>query len=236
MADKLMYTTTGQELELVPVPIQSRTYRPISHAQLIDLSRESIQKSGFSIQGEQYTMAREGKQANGRYAIKGDDTEMQIMIGWQNSYDKSLSLKFAIGARIFICSNGAISGDMGAFKKKHMGDVQEFTPNKIMGYISDAEQIFYNLQQDRNRFKQIGISARVRAELLGRMFIEEEIITSTQLGIIKKEIDNPSYNYGAGDSVWQLYNHSTLSLRDEHPSKYYESHINIHKFFKEQFA
>ena len=44
-----------------------------------------------------YSSAREGKVANGKFTIKNvADSEMQLQIGWQNSYDRSMSLKFAI--------------------------------------------------------------------------------------------------------------------------------------------
>lgn len=236
MADKVNYVTTKRELVEVDVPMQTRTYKPVTHMQLIDKTLEAIDKQGFTLKSEEYTMAREGKQANGRYTINTNDGEMDIMVGWQNSYDKSISLKFAIGARIFICSNGAVSGDMGTFRKKHQGDVQEFTPANIGEYIKGAGDVFYNLQQDRDVMKNREINKKVQAELLGRMFIDDAIITSTQLSIIKGEIEAPTHDYNSPNSMWELYNYATFAAKQEHPSKYYETHINLHKFFKAELS
>jgi hypothetical protein len=97
------YGSRALDLINAPVPAQTRTYKPVSHKQLMDLTLESIHQAGFKLDKEDYTMAREGNVANGRYTIKDvSDSEMQLQIGWQNSYDKSLSLKFAIGTQIFI--------------------------------------------------------------------------------------------------------------------------------------
>lgn len=97
------YITAKDILISTPVPSATRTYRPVSHTQLMDLTLDSIHKAGFKLDNETYASAREGKVANGKFTIKNvADSEMQLQIGWQNSYDKSLSLKFAIGTKIFI--------------------------------------------------------------------------------------------------------------------------------------
>ena len=133
------YSVNKDYLKSVPTPDQTRTYRPITHEQLIDLTLNSIVGAGFTLESEAYTAAREGNVANGKFSIKNvADTEMCLNIAWQNSYDKSLSAKFALGFRVFICSNGAVSGDMGAFKKKHQGTIQEFVPTAITEYIKRA--------------------------------------------------------------------------------------------------
>jgi hypothetical protein len=226
------YSTTRDLLLRAELPEQTRTYKPISHQQLMDLTLESIYQAGFELDKEAYSSAVDGKVANGKYTIKNiADNEMQLQIGWQNSYNKSLSLKFAIGTRIFICENGCVSGDFGAFKKKHRGDVQEFTPSAITEYIKRAGDVFQKMQSDRESLKQIEVTKRMSAELVGRMYIEEEIIQNTQLNIIKREIENPSFNYGADGSMWELYNHTTLALKEIHPSLWMESHTKAHSFF-----
>ena len=79
---------------------------------------------------------------------------------------------------------------MGAFKKKHQGEVQTFTPQAISEYIKTAQEVFLALQRERDAMKNIEISRRISAELLGRMVLEEEILTTTQLNIIKREKEN----------------------------------------------
>lgn len=226
------YEVAKQALISVPVPQETRTYRPIAHEQLIDLTLNSVVNAGFKVENEKYTMAREGQVANGRLRINNvKDSEMCLEIGFQNSYDKSLSLKFAIGTHVFICANGGVSGDMGAFKKKHKGTIQEFVPTAIVEYIKRAGDVFAQMQKEREQMKQIAIDTRLKAELIGRMFIEEEFITSTQLNIIARNIKLPEFDYGAPDSMWQLYQFTTQAMRDIHPSLWMENHIRAHEFF-----
>jgi hypothetical protein len=226
------YNTARGMLLAAPVPQQTRTYKPVSHAQLMDLTLESIHQAGFTLDQERYTSARDGKVANGKFTIKNvADSEMQLQIGWQNSYDKSLSLKFAIGTRIFICENGCVSGDYGAFKHKHVGEIQTFTPQAITDYILDAGEAFTRMQSERDSMKQIILDRRAQAELIGRMIIDEQFIESTQLNIIKRELEKPTHNYGAENSLWELYQFTTFSMKEVHPSLWMNNHIDAHAFF-----
>jgi hypothetical protein len=228
------YSTAKAKLIATPLPEQTRSYKPISHEQLMDLTLESIHQAGFKLGRESYTSAKDGNVANGRFTIQNvADTEMQLQIGWQNSYDKTLTLKFAIGTRVFICENGCVSGDFGAFKKKHVGEIQTFAPSTIIEYIKKAGEAFKRIQSERDAMKEIEITPRVKAELIGRMIIEEKFIESTQLNIIRKELKNPTFDYGCPNSLWELYNFTTFSMKEVHPSLWMQNHIDAHKFFVE---
>ena len=228
------FNTTKELIMNTPVPVQTRTYKPVSHSQLIDLTLNSIDKAGFKLDKETYSSAVDGQIANGRFSISNvADSEMQLQIGWQNSYNKQLTLKFAIGTRILVCSNGCVSGDFGAFKKKHVGEIQSFTPGAIIDYIAQAGEAFTLMQQQRESMKQIEITKRTKAELIGRMMLEEQFITSTQLNIISRELKAPTHDYNAKDSLWELYNYTTFAMKESHPAQWMDSHIKAHKFFND---
>jgi hypothetical protein len=228
------FNTTKELIMNTAVPVQTRTYKPVSHSQLIDLTLNSIEKAGFTLDKETYSSAVDGQVANGRFSISNvADSEMQLQIGWQNSYNKQLTLKFAIGTRILVCSNGCVSGDFGAFKKKHVGEIQSFTPSAIVDYIAQAGEAFTLMQQQRESMKQIEITKRTKAELVGRMMLEEQFITSTQLNIISRELKAPTHDYNAKDSLWELYNYTTFAMKESHPGLWMDSHIKAHKFFND---
>jgi hypothetical protein len=229
---KTSYVTAKDMVIGASVPTETRTYKPVSHQQLMDLTLESIHQAGFTLDRETYSSARNGNIATGRYTITNiADSEMQLQIGWQNSYDKSVSLKFAIGTRILICSNGCVSGDYGAFKRKHVGEVQTFTPTAITEYIKQAGEAFQRIQGERDRMKNVEVTKRTSAELIGRMLLEESFITSTQLNIIAREMSNPTHDYGASGSLWELYQHTTFAMKETHPSDWMSNHVKAHSFF-----
>ena len=229
---RAVYNTTKEMLINATLPLETRTYKPILHEQLMDLTLNSIQVAGFQLDKELYTGTPDGQIANGRFTISNvKDNDMQLEIGWQNSYNKTLSLKFAIGGRVFICANGCVSGDMGAFKKKHRGTIQEFTPTAITDYIKEAGEVFQKMVKEKEAMKQIEITKRTKAELIGRMVLEEQIISSMQMNMIAKEIEAPTHDYGAPDSMWELYNYTTFAMKGLHPMVWMSDHIKAHRFF-----
>jgi len=226
------YKTDREFLVKTPIPSTSRTYRPISHQEVIDLTINSIVGAGFQVDKEEYNSARNGNIATGKYTIKNvADSEMQLQISWLNSYDKSKRLTWGIGNQVRICMNGMISADLGAFKKKHQGNIQEYSPRMIAEYVKRAGNTFEEMQKEREQMKKIVLSDRDRSTLVGRLFLEEKLLTTTQLNIISREVECPTYDYGSKDSVWDFYNHVTLSLKEIHPSLYMETLMDTHKFF-----
>lgn len=232
MKSTVIHNGAKQILIDAPVPRQTKTYKPVSHQELMDLTLESIHQAGFQVQSENYDWIGGGQIATGRYSIKNvADNEMGLQIAWQNSYNKQVTLKFAIGVQVFICQNGCVSGDMGSFKRKHTGDVQEFTPSAITEYIKSSGDTFKKIQVQRDQMKDVEVTSRQKAELVGRLMLDERIISSTELNIINKEIAKPSFDYNAQDSLWELYQHTTYALKQEHPATWMSNLMKAHEFF-----
>ena len=226
------YNTTKELLLNTAIPMETKSYKPVSHQELIDLTLESIYSSGFTLDKELYTSSNNGNVATARYTIKDvSDSEMQLQIAFQNSYNKKVSLKFGIGSEVRICSNGMITGDFGNFKRKHTGDVQTFTPTAISEYIKQSQEAFVRMQKQRDAMKEIEISKKVRAELIGKLICDAEIIESTQLNIIRDEYKSPTHNYNCEGSLYELYQFTTFSMKDLHPTLWMKNHIDAHAFF-----
>ena len=229
--------STKDFLKAVPVPQKTSYYKPVAHAQLMDLTLESIDRCGFLLKSESYTQVAGGAKANGKYHLSyGNDPDMSIMIAWQNSYNKTLSMKFAVGGYVFICENGMVRGDLGTFRSKHQGEIQTVTPRILSDYISSAGETFNKMVIEKGRMQEIEVTKKTTAELLGRMYIEDGIITSTQLNIIKNELVKPSFDYGHPGSLWELYNHTTYALRSASPTHWLQQQIDNHQFFTQEYG
>lgn len=124
-----------------------------------------------------------------------------------------------------------VSGDYGAFKKKHRGDIQEFTPAKITEYIKFAGDAFLKIQKQRELMKSVEIDSRITAELVGRMILEKEFIQSSQVNIIQNELKHPTFDYNSSNSLWELYQFTTFAMKELHPSLWMGNHIDAHDFF-----
>lgn len=224
-----------QELYDVPVPRKTASYSPVPHKELIEHVQEELYRRDLTVINANIQTARDGLQMIGHADIQADgNDELGMRLAFRNSYDKSMSVAFVAGANVWICSNGMISGDI-QFMRKHTGTVLKELKEKIQSASSDLEKVFEMSTIYADDMKRIKVDKGLCAELCGKMFIEHDIITSTQLGIIKKEITNPSFDAFKEDTAWSLYNHTTFALKKAHPSKYINQHLDVHNFFEDQF-
>ena len=79
--------------------------------------------------------------------------------------------------------------------------------------------------------KQIEVTRRTAAELIGRAYLENEFLNTTQLNVIKSEFDSPTFDYGAPGSLWELYNWTSYSLKNDHPANWLQDHLDLHTFY-----
>ena len=223
------------ELFLVNVPEATVSYAPVAHRHLVETIDEELYRRNIRIAQERFSTAREGKQLIGYMDIKYQENEdLGMRIAFRNSYDKSMSAALVAGSVVWICSNGMVSGEM-QFLRKHTGTVaQELKENTIIT-IEELENHFKRMQEHSAKMKEIQIEKQLAAELCGRMFIEEDVITSTQLNIIKRELENPTYPVFEEPSLWSFYNHVTHSLKEAHPTRYIKDHVALHDFVEQEF-
>jgi len=221
----------GEDL-LRNVPVEStRTYTAIPHGKIIDDARFFLQKAGLKIKSESYTQCSDGKIAQGNYVLSNvADPDMALQFTWQNSTNKQVSFKAAIGTTVFVCTNGCVWGDMGAFKRIHKGTADQDSYNHMERMLGEAGSMFDRMVEDKEKMKNYDLSNKVRAELLGHMLFEEEMITLTQAGIIKKEIENPSFNYDCPNSLWELYQYCTHSFKEITPRTWMTNQIKCNNF------
>ncbi len=236
MSNNITGKVTREQLIPCQVTYEGTKYSPITHKQVIETIGEYLYRNNFTIKGENYLAASNGQRAIGRIALEYPDAECGYEISWKNSLDGSMSFGICSGTHTFICSNGSVYGDISSYKRKHSGNANEQITNEIITSIELMESTMTKHIERRNRMKELEISKKTIAELCGRMFIEEEIISSTQLGIIKKEIENPSFDYCCEGSVWQFYQHCTHATKETTPMMWHKTHKNLGDFFVNQFG
>lgn len=237
MPAKTLFTTREAVIH-APLPNHGGTYTVIPHEYVINTAKEQLSKSGFSIKHELYKTTSSGEIAQGIYHLDHkQDPEMGMMFAWSNSYNKKVRFKCAIGAHVFVCMNGVISGNMGNYARKHTGTADQEAHDMIEQQIYRASEYFNQLVADKDLLKEKLLTKKVKAELIGRLFMEEEVITLTQLGIIQREMANPSFLYETDpDSAWSLYNHVTHALKESHPKQYLDDHQKLHNMFVDYFS
>lgn len=224
------------QVRIVPLPAKTESYTPIPHGQMIDVIRECMRNNNLPITSTKFVSSNSGNKMIGEFRFDQDDNELGGSVIFRNSYDKSVAAAITIGSIVLVCSNGMIRGLQEAFlKRKHTGHADEEVYNYTQNAINHYAELHQSMRRDAELMKRVYIDKHIAASLIGEMFINDEVLTATQLGIVKKEIDFSEHFKlveGVG-SMWNLYNWCTQSFKKSHPVDYLENHINLHKFAME---
>jgi hypothetical protein len=221
---------TKDYLVNVPLPNHADTYTVISYQSVIDYAYAELAAQGFSIVDEEYRCTFDGQIAQGIYKLQyNTDPEMCIMFTWTNSYNKQIKFKCAIGG--YVNANGTVMllGEIGTYVRKHSGTADADTIASMKSQIANADMYYTQLLQDKDKMKEINLSSKRQAELLGILFAEYEILNTEQASIVKQQMTKPSFFYNGGnDTMWAFYNHITYSLQQSHPRSWMEDQRMLH--------
>jgi hypothetical protein len=129
-----------------------------------------------------------------------------------------------------------LSGDMGSYTRKHTGTADADTIASMQSQIINATMYYHLLIQDKDLMKNITLSSKRQAELLGVLFAEYEILTTEQASIVRQQMEKPSFFYNGGkDTLWAFYNHVTVALQQSHPRTWMEDQRMLHWFISNEF-
>ena len=229
--EKLKRVVSKEDLYPCQVTYSGIDYSPITHKRAIESILEFLYNKNISPTNQIYLSSNNGQRMIGRFTINCGDSECGYEISVKNSLDGSMSFGLASGTHTFICSNGSVYGDISAYKRKHSGNASTEILFQIENAVNMLEETMKLHIQRRNKMKELDISKRTIAELCGRLHLENEIISATQLGIIKKEIENPSFDYKSEGSVWEFYNHCTNATRETTPLNWHKVHKQLGDWF-----
>jgi len=229
------FSVKKEELFNVPIPQKTDSYTPVPNRDLILAIEEVLDNYGYNTIAEHYELGGKGQQMFGYKTLVSPsyngDGEQQRTLGFRNSYNKSLAVGIVSGSRVIVCSNLMFEGDIVKLRK-HTTNVFADLYNMIVDAILGIEINFEKLLKDTERLKSCEISKTDMAELLGKMFIEEELITSTQLNHIKNSWKEKGEEHMTG---WDFMNYCTDSMKVLHPSTRIDSQLKVHNYIDTTF-
>ena len=217
-----------EQLEAIEMPEPTRTYVPVSHYDLaMNVGAIGERVIDKELHSKKFGIARKGQHMFATYTYKNEEDEIGMSIGFRNSYDKSMSIGVCVGAKVFVCENLMMTGEV-TFMRKHTGNILDELNSLIFKVLYNSEDKFVQLQEDKESMKEIPINNQRAWETMGVLF-GKGIINTPQISIMRKEWKNPSHQEFEDDSLWSLYNAGTEALKTCSPTRMMSSHIKLHK-------
>lgn len=164
--------TTKQLLFDVPVPAATRTYGPISNHELYDFVVQKVYDNGMQINNEDFMADAGGKVMLCRLHIGSNDLEMDQMIAFWNSYNKTKAVSFATGSIVRVCSNGMMWADGALESHRHYHNRWNHIQERLDQAIGECQQKFDKCKKLRTEWKRMPIDYTNSAKLAGQLFFD----------------------------------------------------------------
>ena len=219
---------TMEQLAAIPVPKETRTYKPVAHADLVKLLSSMAVNllPEFELVNTQLGVTKDGQKLFGVITLKNDHTELGLSIGFRNSYDKSLSVGIVTGSSVFVCDNLMLTGDLTVLRK-HTSNVISDIDALALSTIYKSREAFKQIQDDVEIMKEIPMSDDEAYRTLGLIY-GRGIITPRQIPVVKNEWLEPSHDDFQDRSLWSFYNACTEALKSSPPQSIMERHLKVH--------
>ncbi len=169
------------------IPESTDTYRAVPNEELVLMLNDAARQYGLVLTNEQLGLDLKGNRLFGTYEVEGMDFfggRSRLMLGFCNSYNKSLRIRVAFGGKVFVCSNLAFhawtddeSGIVGEVGHRH-------TPN-----VNDGlwQRLTHALEQvDKFRAAQEHFYSRLADTPVNRQQAHDVIVRAAMSGCIKK--------------------------------------------------
>lgn len=205
---------TFDQICKIELPEETATYTPVSNKELVEMLHGRIADSGLKVTAERYELGREGSQMFGVMEIGQPKSsikhkESTRLLGFRNSYDKSMPIGFVAGANIIVCSNLMFEGEIKLLRKHTNRVHNDLIPLAEQAIVS-IEEHYAGIVEQVEKLKQVKVNRLLAAEIVGEMFMAEEIISSTQINIIKRFWDDQKQDDQTG---WDFMNHCTEAMK-----------------------
>jgi Domain of unknown function (DUF932) len=202
------------QLANVETPEASESHQPISHATLVDLTREAISRAGLEIRDEEHALAAGGLNYFGGFALKGNDiysSEREIVLGLRNSNNKQFAASICVGNRMLVCENLCFSSDI-KLARRHTTNIMRDLPRVIADAVARVVSHWSDMEARIESYKQTEISRERAADLLVKL-VDAKAYSQKDIYKGVQEFRNPRHSDFAGETLWSLYNSVTENLK-----------------------
>lgn len=232
--------STLRELKEIPViklPGSSNRWKGIQHGELVETIYEKLEERDISIKEQSwYPNGPELQRLNGSMQLEVPGVKAvegtSFSLGIQHSNLGDHALKFAVGAKIFICSNGMVAGDYTVKRRHTIGvDLMESIGIGIDTYVNRVKEIptIINNMKETEMENVTVDRALMKA---GR----EHLISWSRIGQVDKEYRKPTFGEFNQKTAWSLYNAFTYTLQ-KMPAHYHIKSMNrFRKIITEKVA
>lgn len=202
------YRKSEDEIRAVPPPEYTKSWHPISHAELLDMVQGQLQDFNFRIKKKEFAMDRGVNRMFGVLDLEPYDARMSgfsMSVGLRNSIDKSLSAAVCLGTRVFICDNLSFSGET-ILSQKHNPSIEQILPDMVTVALDEFKTRFLDQEvQIYDQWKTMHVNPYHAADTLLDM-VDNNVLLLGAVPQIRNSFLHPEHEEFKDPTVWSFYN------------------------------
>jgi len=227
------HEVSRHDLAAIHTPDPTDTWRPVPHAEVVDVLTERAGARGLKITSERFAVM-----AGYMYPTPGTSVELpgarlfgsldfapipdmpfppgcMPSAGIRNSHDKSFSLSILSGARVVVCANGVLSAEF-VVSRKHTSriDLVESVDNALDAFLESVRG--FTATYERLRSWRL---TRMRAHSAVIEMARAGAFSSSDILPVLDEYEHPIHEEFAERTAWSLYNAATARMKAQSPGR-----------------
>jgi hypothetical protein len=183
------------EVAEVPTPPSTATHYPIGHAELVNLTLDTLNSYGYQITKQAHALKSNGAQYFGLFELTGKDYPANPLRGLvaaiRNSHDMSFVAGFAGGETAFICDNLALSAEY-TFGRRHTLRIKDDLPVLVCEAVDSLRMVRQTTEQREDRYKTVEIGM-LDADHLIMETLRRGVLPASKIGKLWKEYRHPRH-------------------------------------------
>lgn len=214
------HLVTREELQNAPIPEASGRHKPVPHHVLAETMLGTADRLGLALRQESWGLSDNGMKLYGALdfappAGLSMPEGTGPSLGIRHANDKTMSIQLTAGARVLVCDNGALLGDIEAIHRKHTNGLH------LEALIQDGIQEYLDRLPDFTRWHDNMKNARIndtRAKaLIHDAFLEHQVMAPKYLPAVSNRYfkDEEHRHQFRGRNRWVLYNAFTEVFKQE---------------------
>jgi hypothetical protein len=203
---------TREQLSCVSCPPAEGNWRPVPHIDVLSYAERALTDAGYGIDRTSLALSGDDARFFGTLTLRTPLSDgVNLAVGLRSSTDKSISLQWCCGSRVFVCDNLSFTAQTMIARKHTRYGIDRYQEAicKVVGELTDyREYEAYRIRQMQAR----EVTDEQAESVLLRAF-EVGIIGPHALPLAIDEWRKPSFpQFAETKNAWRLYNALTFAL------------------------
>ena len=221
---------TREQLGVILPPEPTDTFKPISHATLVNQVIEGLSFRHINVVRDEYAVSEDGMKLFGVMDLEAGMDGARYSLGIRNANDKSMRLGLTVGYRVFVCDNMAFHGDFTPVLAKHS---KHFVlADAIDIGLGRMQRNFDPMRKQIESWRQSQLTDDQAKLVIYRAFVEGDLEAPKHLvRAVHDHYFDPQYPEFQPRTIWSLTNAFTTALKTLDPVPQFKATAKLGQFF-----